>query len=130
MRRRGSVRRRRLAARPLCAAVGVLTMRFTPTEEQEALRRQARQLLRQHSPSAAVRRAMASERGWEPELWARLVELGWTALLVPEELGGLGLGWVELVAIFEEAGGALLCAPLFSTVALATNLLLLAGGAE
>jgi alkylation response protein AidB-like acyl-CoA dehydrogenase len=103
-------------------------MRFTLNDEQEALRRQARQLVKQHSPSAAVRRAMATERGWEPELWSRLIELGWTALLVPEELGGLGLGWVELAAIFEEAGGALLCAPLFSTVALATNLLLLADG--
>jgi alkylation response protein AidB-like acyl-CoA dehydrogenase len=103
-------------------------MQFSWTEEQQALRRQARQILKQESSSAAVRRAMASERGWEPELWTQLVELGWTALLVPEEHGGLGLGWVELAAIFEEAGAALLCAPLFSTVALATNLLLLADG--
>jgi alkylation response protein AidB-like acyl-CoA dehydrogenase len=103
-------------------------MRFNRTDEQEALTRQARQLLKQHSSSAAVRRAIESQAGWEPELWAKLVELGWTALLVPEEQGGLGLGWAELGAIFEEAGAALLCAPLFSTVALATNLLLLADG--
>jgi alkylation response protein AidB-like acyl-CoA dehydrogenase len=101
-------------------------MRFNGTDEQEALRRQARQLLKQHSAPAAVRRAIELEAGWEPELWAKLVDLGWTALLVPEEQGGLGLGWVEAAAIFEEAGAALLCAPLFSTVALATNLLLLA----
>jgi alkylation response protein AidB-like acyl-CoA dehydrogenase len=100
-------------------------MRFDPTDEQEALRRQARQLLKQHSSPVAVRRALDTMAGWEPDLWAKLVELGWTALLVPEEQGGLGLGWVEAASIFEEAGAALLCAPLFSTVALATNLLLL-----
>jgi alkylation response protein AidB-like acyl-CoA dehydrogenase len=101
-------------------------MKFDPSDEQEALRRQARQLLKQHSAPVAVRRAIDTEAGWEPELWAKLVELGWTALLVPEEQGGLGLGWAEAALIFEEAGAALLCAPLFSTVALATNVLLLA----
>ena len=57
-----------------------------------------------------------------------MIHLGWTALLVPEELGGLGLGFIELAAVMEEMGGSLACAPLFSTVCLATNLLLLADG--
>jgi acyl-CoA dehydrogenase len=103
-------------------------MRFALDEQQEALKQQARRFLLQRSSSAEVRRAM--ERGPAPETWAALVELGWTALLVPEELGGAGLGMVELCALFEETGASLLCAPLFSTVALATNLILMGARAE
>jgi alkylation response protein AidB-like acyl-CoA dehydrogenase len=99
-------------------------MRFALSEEQEALRRQARRFLERRSSSAEVRRAMATPSGFAPEHWAELVELGWTALLVPEAYGGLGLGAVELAAVMQEAGASLLCAPLLSTACLATNLLL------
>jgi alkylation response protein AidB-like acyl-CoA dehydrogenase len=99
-------------------------MRFALTEEQEALKRQARRFLERRSSSAEVRGAMASDAGYAPEHWAELVELGWTALLVPEAHGGLGLGSVELAAVMQEAGASLLCAPLLSTACLATNLLL------
>jgi alkylation response protein AidB-like acyl-CoA dehydrogenase len=60
-------------------------------------------------------------------VWRRIGgELGWTAITIPEKHGGLGLGYVELVALFEETGRALLCSPLFSTIALAANALLAA----
>jgi alkylation response protein AidB-like acyl-CoA dehydrogenase len=105
-------------------------MRFAFDEQQEALKRQARRFLEQRSASADVRRVMERADGVVPETWAGLVDLGWTALLVPEELGGAGLGPIELCALFEETGAALLCAPLFSTVALASNLILLGGDLE
>jgi alkylation response protein AidB-like acyl-CoA dehydrogenase len=104
-------------------------MRFAFDEQQEALRRQARRFCAEHASSAAVRRAMETVDGFVPETWAQLVELGWTALLVPEAYGGAGLGAVELVALFEETGASLLCAPIFSTVCLATPALLLGGDA-
>src|SRR5258708_4023499 len=101
-------------------------MDFAFTEDQEALRSGARRFLAQCSSSTRVRAAMNTERGWEPEVWTRIAcELAWPALIVPEEFGGAGGGWVELVAVLEETGRALLCAPLFSTVALAANALLL-----
>ena len=98
-------------------------MNFAFTEEQEALRRTARTFLADHSTPALVRAAMESERGYDPAVWRRVgAELGWTAILVPEAYGGLGLGYVELVALMEELGGALLCAPFFSTVCCASFL--------
>ena len=101
-------------------------MNFAFTEDQEALRAAARSFLADHSSAAQVRATMASEAGYDPALWRRLsAELGWTALLVPEAYDGLGLGYVELIALMEEIGTALLCAPFFSTVCLATNALLL-----
>jgi alkylation response protein AidB-like acyl-CoA dehydrogenase len=102
-------------------------MRFAFDEQQEALRRQARRFCEQHASSAAVRRAMETSDGFAPDVWAAIVELGWTALLVPEAHGGAGLGAVELAALCEETGASLLCAPLFSTVCLATPALLLGG---
>ncbi len=101
-------------------------MDFAFTEEQEALRAGARRFLAQHSSSARVRAAMKSERGWDVDVWQRIgQELGWASMIVPEAYGGAGAGHVELVGLLEEAGYALLCAPLLSTVALGTNALLL-----
>lgn len=98
--------------------------------DQEALRDAARSFLASHSSSEAVRRAMASERGWDPELWRRIAsELGWSALLIPEEYGGLGLGPVELVALMEEMGRALLCSPFLASVCLGGTAIEL-GGSE
>ena len=106
-------------------------MNLAFTEEQEELRAQARAFLADHSSPEHVRRAMESELGYDPEVWKRIgAELGWPALLVPEAYGGLGLGSVELVALMEEMGAALLCAPFFSSVCLGANALLAAASVE
>ena len=103
-------------------------MDFAFTEEQQALRRTVRHFLASASSSKAVRAAMATEEGWDRETWQRLgAELGLTSLIIPEAYGGAGLGHVELVAVMEEMGRALVCAPFLSTVCLATSAILLAG---
>src|SRR6185312_3520688 len=71
-------------------------------------------------PPAEVRRlAYDTHRGFEDAGWAAMCELGWPALLVPEEHGGLGLGVVELAVVQEELGAALAPSPFLSTVAAA-----------
>lgn len=106
-------------------------MHFAFTEEQEQLRETARSFLAAHASSEAVRRAMQTQLGFDPDAWKRIAsELGWTAILVPEAYGGLGLSWVEVAALLEVTGEALLCAPLFSTLCLGTNSLLAAGTEE
>jgi len=103
-------------------------MDFQFNEEQEELRETARAFLAEHSASEAVRRAMQTELGYEPELWKRIgSELGWTSVHIPEAYGGLGLGQVELVALLEVMGESLLCSPFFASVALGANALLCAG---
>jgi alkylation response protein AidB-like acyl-CoA dehydrogenase len=54
-------------------------------------------------------------------------QLGLQGLAIPEEFGGSGYGYVELIVVLEEMGRALLCAPYFSTVALAANAILHSG---
>jgi len=103
-------------------------MQLVFTEEQEELRRAARAFLQDHSSSEQVRAAMASDLGWDAETWKRIAtELGWTGVAIPEEHGGAGLGFVELAALLEEMGEALLCAPFLSSVCMAAPALLAAG---
>lgn len=103
-------------------------MRFSFTGEQEEFRTMLRRLLDARSPATEVRRLMATDSGWERDGWQKLNrELGLTAIHVPEAYGGQGFGFSELGIVLEEMGRSLLCAPFFSTAALATNAILNAG---
>jgi alkylation response protein AidB-like acyl-CoA dehydrogenase len=102
-------------------------MNFAFSEEQEELRRIVRQFLDAKSSEAEVRRLMETTEGYDPQVWTQMAnELGLQSLIVPEEYGGQGFGFVELTVVLEEMGRRLLPAPFFSTV-FATNLLLHAG---
>ena len=59
-------------------------------------------------------------RAITPEVWRKIVDLGWTGLLVPESAGGLGLGLVDAVVVQEEMGRAIFPGPFFSSAILAT----------
>lgn len=103
-------------------------MDFSLTDDQIMIRDAAADFLAQTSDSAAVRAVLESEAGFDPHLWAQLsTELGWCATSIPEDFGGLGLGQVELALLLEQMGRRQICAPFFSTVALAVTALLEAG---
>ena len=103
-------------------------MNFGFSEEQEELRRGVRRFLEDKSPSIEVRRLMETPEGYDPAVWSLMAnQLGLQALTIPEEYGGAGFGYVELIVVLEEMGRSLLCAPFFSTVALAANALLVSG---
>ena len=57
-----------------------------------------------------------NESAWDKNLWQQIVELGWTAVCVPEEAGGVGMPAVAAVALAEEAGKAAFPSPLLSTL--------------
>jgi alkylation response protein AidB-like acyl-CoA dehydrogenase len=90
-------------------------MNFGFTEEQEFLRQEARKFLDDHCPTEAVRKIAETEEGFSRELWAKIAELGWVGLTIPEEHGGAGLGWVDGVVLLEETGRSLFPSPLIST---------------
>ncbi len=89
-------------------------MDFELSDEQQALRSAAANLLAGRS-SLAVARA-ATERGGAPDekLWAAMVEQGWCGLAVPEALGGVSLGWVEAAVVLEQVGAQVSPAPILS----------------
>jgi alkylation response protein AidB-like acyl-CoA dehydrogenase len=103
-------------------------MNFAFSEEQEELRRSVRRFLEDKSPESEVRRLMETTDGYDPAVWSQMAQqLGLQGLAIPEEYGGSGYTYVELTVVLEEMGRALLCAPYFSTVALAANALLASG---
>jgi alkylation response protein AidB-like acyl-CoA dehydrogenase len=95
-------------------------MNFELTDDQRAIQRTARDFLADaYKPEDVRRLAYDTPRGFEDKGWGRICELGWPALLVAEEDGGLGLGVVELAVVQEELGAALAPSPFLSTVAAA-----------
>ncbi len=103
-------------------------MNFGFTQEQEELRAMVKRFLSEKSPESEVRRLMATAEGYDPAVWRQMAEeLALQGLGIPEEYGGQGFGPVDLYVVFEEMGAALLCAPYFSTVALAANAVLQVG---
>ena len=108
-------------------------MDFTFSAEQDALRDVARSFLAAQAPGEYVRAMMDDDRGFTDDFWARFVDLGWTGLLVPEALGGSGMGVLEAVVVAEEMGRLPLPGPWLSSsvcATLAANTLGRPGGAR
>ena len=96
-------------------------MNFGFTEEQELLRKTARDFLAEHAPMRRAREVMESSAdAMAPELWPALVELGWPAISFPERHGGAGLSLVELCVVLEELGRCLAPVPFVPTAIAAT----------
>lgn len=91
-------------------------MNFGFTEEQELLRAEVRKFLDQNASLEEVRKWADSDPGHAPDLWARMAELGWVGLTMPEEHGGVGMDFVTLVVVLEETGRTLFPSPLISSV--------------
>jgi alkylation response protein AidB-like acyl-CoA dehydrogenase len=104
-------------------------MDFGFSDEQDMLRQTTRAFLEEHCPTTFVRQMMEDEKGYSPDLWKEMAELGWLGLAFPEAYGGQGLGFVDLTVILEEMGAALLPSPFLSTVLLAGQTILI-GGSE
>ena len=86
------------------------------SEERQLLRETVAALVDKHASPAAVREAMASERGYDESLWKLLCEqVGAAALVVPEELGGAGGDLADAAVVLEELGKALVPTPLLGT---------------
>jgi alkylation response protein AidB-like acyl-CoA dehydrogenase len=95
-------------------------MDFTFSADQDALRDSVRSYLANEAPNSYVRAMADDERGFTDDFWAKVAEVGWPGLLVPEEHGGVGLGLVDMVVVMEEMGRLPLPGPFFSSSVLAT----------
>jgi alkylation response protein AidB-like acyl-CoA dehydrogenase len=104
-------------------------MALVLSEEQDLLQQTARDFVRESAPVAQLRKLRDSDDpvGFSRELWKEMVELGWPGIFLPEEIGGAGLGYAELGVVQEELGRTLAASPLFASVLLGGNAVLLAG---
>ena len=105
-------------------------MDFNLTEEQEMLRKTARDFLTTTCPKSLVREMVKDEKGYPLQLWQKMGEMGWMGLNIPEEYGGAGASFLDLAVLLEEMGRACLPGPFFSTVVLGGLTILEAGSEE
>ncbi|MCP4756140.1 MAG: acyl-CoA/acyl-ACP dehydrogenase [Proteobacteria bacterium] len=102
-------------------------MDYDLSQEQNILKESAHKLLAKECTSEHVRQMVEDERGFSPELWDKMAELGWMSLLVPEEYGGSGVSFLDLAVLLSEMGYYCLPGPFFSTVVQAGMAVLEAG---
>jgi alkylation response protein AidB-like acyl-CoA dehydrogenase len=105
-------------------------MDFSFTEEQDMLRISARDFLAKECPKAKVRELAKDERGYDVQMWHSMAGLGWMGLIFPDEYGGMGASFMDLVILMEEMGRNILPGPFFSTIALCALPLLEYGSSD
>jgi alkylation response protein AidB-like acyl-CoA dehydrogenase len=98
--------------------------------ERMALRTAVRELLHDACTEQDVRQTMTTDAGFDRKLWQQMAELGVIGMLIDTRYGGAGLSPVELEAVTEETGAALLPSPFISSGVLAASLISAAGSAD
>jgi len=93
-------------------------MDFGLTEEQEATRDLARQILSDRSTHERLKEIEAGGEGFDRDTWAELAKAGLLGIALPEDVGGSGLGFVALCEFLEEIGRAVSPVPVLPTVVL------------
>ena len=96
------------------------------SEEQTMLMETAVDFCRKHSPVDRVRAQIEQPQSVDPVVWQEMIDLGWLAITVPEQYGGLGLSLADAVPIAESMGRHLMGSPFVSTT-LATQALISSG---
>ena len=98
-------------------------MSLVINEEQNMLKSSAKELLDLKSPISLMRELRDNNYNqFDPNLWKEMVEMGWTALTIPEEYNGLNFGYVGLGQVIEEMGRKLTVSPMISTVLISTTI--------
>src|SRR5580692_7528853 len=105
-------------------------MNFDFSDDQKMMKEQAHKFLSEKCTTKVVRAAYENGAGTDAALWKAIAGLGWMGTAIPEQYGGLGLGYLELCVIAEELGRALAPVPFSSTVYLFAEAILAAGSEE
>lgn len=92
--------------------------------EQDMLRTAARDYFGRQCSLNTVSELVATDAGYSADMWSQMAELGWHAVLVPEEYGGIGLSILEMAVLAMEFGAAVCPGPFFASSIFSTLLLL------
>tara|TARA_B100001057_G_scaffold490011_1_gene577411 strand:+ start:799 stop:1908 length:1110 start_codon:yes stop_codon:yes gene_type:complete len=99
-------------------------MNFSFSNEQILMQEEVKKLLDKENSVKRNRAVIEGEEKFDKDLWKSLVEMGLTATTIPEEYGGIGMGFLELCVIAEELGRGIAPIPFSSSVYLATTAIL------
>lgn len=98
-------------------------MQFNLNDTQTMIQDGARRFLQESLDPEKVREVEESADGFAVDLWTQMTELGWTGAALPEDVGGGGLGRVDLCVLSEELGRAAASLPLAETAGFAATAL-------
>jgi len=106
-------------------------MALVLNEEQIMLKDSAKDFLQGRAPISHLRalRDNANADGFSRELWSEMAEMGWPAILVPEQHGGLEYGYTGIGIVLEECGRTLTPSPLLATAMMGAAAIVKAGSA-
>ena len=90
-------------------------MALVLNEEQQMLQDSVKTFIQESAPVSVFRKSRDSGKEWSPELWAGMVDMGWTAITISEDFGGLDFGYVGAGLVLEECGRTLASSPLHSS---------------
>lgn len=93
-------------------------MDFGLSEQQEMLKKTARDFFKTELPKMLVKEIAKDPRGYPPDLWKKMADLGWVGLVLPEQYGGSDASFLDLTILMEEMGRACAPGPFLSTVVL------------
>jgi len=93
-------------------------MDFELSEEQEVLRKTAREFVKRYVPMSLVQEFEDLPTGFKPDFWKSIAELGWIAWAIPMEYGGVGGSYADIAVLLEEMGRGCLPGPFIPTVVL------------
>jgi alkylation response protein AidB-like acyl-CoA dehydrogenase len=105
-------------------------MDFSLNEEQQAVRDLAAQIFGGRATTERVKLVEASEDRIDRELWAELAKANLLGIALPTDVGGSGLGIVELCLLLEEQGRRVAPVPLLATLAMGALAIAEFGSAE
>lgn len=102
-------------------------MRLNLGEDLTLLSGSAAGFLAAASPVAAIRKLREAGAPYDEAVWRQMAAMGWPAAIVPEEYGGLNLGYRALGLLLEHAGRTVTASPMLSSALVATTFLARAG---
>jgi len=102
-------------------------MAFVLTEEQQMLRDSARTFAAEKLPVSQLRNLRAKGDAFDKAAWKEMAGLGFAGVIIPEEFGGSGFGYVGLGQVLEAQGRTIAATPLLSTALIGASALLLGG---
>ncbi len=105
-------------------------MNLTFTEEQEILRKFAKDFMTEKLPKKVLKELEKTEDGYSKDMWKEMADLGWIGLPFPDKYGGSDMSFMDLAVLLEEMGKAALPGPYLPTVVLGGMTILKLGTEE
>jgi len=95
-------------------------MNFELSDDQRMLVDAAATFAKRQSPVTRMRALRDDPIGWSPAVWRQMADLGWIGLVLPEAVGGMGRGFVDVALVLEQLGATLVPEPLVASLVAAT----------